>query len=107
MSPQEALSQARSEEQRREELRDPGDRRSDLEQEMEQEKRELLERAARMRLEQEDEMRELNSVGPECSPFPVPVPVPGVPMPRCPAAAPGRQVQLDPGPPSGGEAADP
>ncbi|NXB59940.1 CFA45 protein, partial [Struthidea cinerea] len=34
----------------------------DLEQEMEREKRELLERAARMRLEQEDEMRELNSL---------------------------------------------
>ncbi|XP_041875806.1 protein SPT2 homolog isoform X2 [Corvus kubaryi] len=58
----EALSQARSEEQRREELREPRDRRSDLEQEMEQEKRELLERAAGMRLEQEDEMRELNSL---------------------------------------------
>ncbi|XP_048144387.1 eukaryotic translation initiation factor 3 subunit A-like [Corvus hawaiiensis] len=62
MSPQEALSQARSEEQRREELREPRDRRSDLEQETEQEKRELLERAAGMRLEQEDEMRELNSL---------------------------------------------
>nr|XP_031362742.1 cilia- and flagella-associated protein 45-like [Lonchura striata domestica] len=57
----EERSRARRAEQRQEELRE-AQARSELEQEQERERRELLERAAGMRMEQEDEMRHLNSL---------------------------------------------
>ncbi|KAF4795000.1 cilia- and flagella-associated protein 45-like protein [Turdus rufiventris] len=57
----EALKKAQMEEQRKAELEDERDHRSEVDEELQQEKQELLQRAMRMRLEQEEEMRELNT----------------------------------------------
>lgn len=71
LCPQEALEKAQSEELRKAELQNEREHRSDLEEEKEkQEKQKLLQRATRMRLEQEEEMRELTSVGPALPPSP-------------------------------------
>lgn len=71
LCPQEALKKAQSEELRKAELQKEREHRSDLEEEKEkQEKQKLLQWATRMRLEQEEEMRELTSVGPALPPSP-------------------------------------
>uniref|UniRef100_A0A8C3QRN9 Cilia- and flagella-associated protein 45 n=1 Tax=Cyanoderma ruficeps TaxID=181631 RepID=A0A8C3QRN9_9PASS len=59
----ETLKKAQMEEQRKAELEDKRNRQSDLEEEQEQqEKQKLLQRARRMRLEQDEEIRELNAL---------------------------------------------
>ncbi|RMB93934.1 hypothetical protein DUI87_29670 [Hirundo rustica rustica] len=59
----ETLKKAQLEEQRKAELEDKRDRGSDREEQQEQqEKQKLLQRAARMRLEQDEEMRALNAL---------------------------------------------
>ncbi|XP_023801989.1 cilia- and flagella-associated protein 45 isoform X2 [Cyanistes caeruleus] len=58
----EALQKAKSEEQRKAELQDERQRRRDVQEELQQEEQQLLQRAARMRLEQEEEIRALNTL---------------------------------------------
>ncbi|XP_027488774.1 cilia- and flagella-associated protein 45-like, partial [Corapipo altera] len=57
-----ALIRARSAERRKAELQERLEQRPELEEERRERERELLERAGRMRMEQEEEMRELNSI---------------------------------------------
>lgn len=98
------------EEQRKAELEDKRNRRSDLEEEQEQqEKQKVLQRARRMRLEQDEEIRELNAVGPalpavtwHCLSLPCSSgsqALPLLPLPSlslCPSAAPGHRHLLSP-----------
>uniref|UniRef100_A0A8C9NSU4 Cilia- and flagella-associated protein 45 n=1 Tax=Serinus canaria TaxID=9135 RepID=A0A8C9NSU4_SERCA len=58
----EALKKAQIEEQRKAELEDKRDLWRDVEEELQQEEQKLLQRATRMRLEQEEDMRELNAL---------------------------------------------
>ncbi|KAL2295688.1 hypothetical protein Nmel_018809 [Mimus melanotis] len=58
----EALKKAQMEEQRKAELEDKRDCQRDVEDELQQEEQNLLQRVMRMRLEQEEEMRELNAL---------------------------------------------
>ncbi|XP_077645420.1 cilia- and flagella-associated protein 45 [Lonchura striata] len=58
----EALKKAQIEEQRKAELEDKRDHRRDVEEVLQQEEKKLLQRAARMRLEQEEDVRELNAL---------------------------------------------
>nr|XP_014128401.1 cilia- and flagella-associated protein 45 [Zonotrichia albicollis] len=58
----EALKKAQIEEQRKAELEDERDHGRGVDEELQQEKQKLLQRATRMRLEQEEGMRELNAL---------------------------------------------
>ncbi|XP_072774697.1 cilia- and flagella-associated protein 45 isoform X1 [Taeniopygia guttata] len=58
----EALKKAQIEEQRKAGLEDKRDHQRDVEEELQQEEQKLLQRAARMRLEQEEDVRELNAL---------------------------------------------
>ncbi|KAM3656410.1 cilia- and flagella-associated protein 45-like [Ammospiza maritima maritima] len=58
----EALKKAQIEEQRKAELEDKRNSWRDMEEELQQEEQKLLQRATRMRLEQEEDVRELNAL---------------------------------------------
>ena len=64
LSLQEALKKAQMEKQRKAELEDEKGRQRNVEEDLQQEEQQLLQRVMRMGLEQEEEMRELNTVGP-------------------------------------------